>query len=156
MVFVVSAGRSSVRLSVNIDTLKRHEAVLRKKGLISDEIIRQVSISCAERGKLLLAVCDELNLTFGAYESLFCSAIAHGIRRQLKLQQDIEDWEFKIHQIKEKIAEISATHDEFMPTYNLFISKFNTQMESDEKDYSTEYERLLKNNKQLKVSPFCY
>uniref|UniRef100_A0A6P7GVD2 Inner dynein arm light chain, axonemal n=1 Tax=Diabrotica virgifera virgifera TaxID=50390 RepID=A0A6P7GVD2_DIAVI len=41
-----------------------------------DEIIRQVTINCAERGLLLLRVRDEMRMTIEAYQALYCSSVA--------------------------------------------------------------------------------
>lgn len=37
----------------------------------SDELIRQVTINCAERGLLLLRVRDEIRMTVAAYQTLY-------------------------------------------------------------------------------------
>merc|ERR1711988_629037 len=44
-----------------------------------DELIRQVTINCAERGLLLLRVRDEARMTIAAYQTLYESSIAFGI-----------------------------------------------------------------------------
>jgi len=51
----------------------------------SDEIIRQVTINCAERGLLLLRVRDELHMTITAYQTLYESSIAFGMRKALQV-----------------------------------------------------------------------
>lgn len=52
--------------------------------LFADELIRQVTINCTERGKLLVRVRDELRLTRETYQTLYESSIAFGIRRSLQ------------------------------------------------------------------------
>ncbi|VDM37338.1 unnamed protein product [Toxocara canis] len=52
-----------------------------------DELIRQVSVNCAERGLMLLRVRDELRLTLFSYEHVLESAIAYGIRKSITTQQ---------------------------------------------------------------------
>ena len=56
-------------------------AVLIRHGL--DEIIRQVTINCAERGFLLVRVRDEIKMTIQAYQTLYESSIAYGMRKAL-------------------------------------------------------------------------
>lgn len=46
----------------------------------SDELIRQVAINCAKRG-LLLRVRDELQMTLRAYQTLYESRVAFGMRK---------------------------------------------------------------------------
>lgn len=50
---------------------------------VSDEIIRQVTINCTERGLLLLRIRDELLMTVKAFETLYQSSIAFGLRKAL-------------------------------------------------------------------------
>jgi len=52
-----------------------------------DEIIRQVTIVCAERGLLLLRVRDELKMTICSYQGLYESSIAFGMRKALMAEQ---------------------------------------------------------------------
>lgn len=51
-----------------------------------DEIIRQVTIECPERGLLLLRVRDEIKMTIASYQTLYESAILFGIRKQLQAE----------------------------------------------------------------------
>ena len=48
-----------------------------------DELIRQITINCAERGLLLLRVRDEIRMTIAAYQTLYESSIAFGMRKAL-------------------------------------------------------------------------
>ena len=50
-------------------------------------MIRQITINCAERGLLLLRVRDEARMTVSAYETLYESSIAYGIRKALMAEQ---------------------------------------------------------------------
>ncbi len=54
----------------------------------ADELIRQVTVNCAERGLLLLRVRDELKMTLAAYQTLFESSCAFGIRKTLQVQSE--------------------------------------------------------------------
>ena len=76
-----------------------------------DEIIRQVTIECPERGLLLLKVRDEIKNTISSYRTLYESAILFGIRKQLeaevgkdKLRQEIDELERKkVELINQKV-----------------------------------------------------
>ena len=48
-----------------------------------DEVIRQIVISCQERGLLLLRIRDEMNLTINAYRALYESSVVFGMRKAL-------------------------------------------------------------------------
>lgn len=54
---------------------------------MTDEIIRQVTVNCAERGLLLLRVRDEMRMTLAAYQTLYESSIAFGMRKALQAEQ---------------------------------------------------------------------
>ena len=56
-----------------------------------DEIIRQVTIECPERGLLLLRVRDEIKMTIASYQTLYESAILFGIRKQLQAEAGKEE-----------------------------------------------------------------
>ncbi len=49
-----------------------------------DEIIRQVTIDCPERGLLLMRVRDELKMTITAYQTLYKSAVSFGTKKQIQ------------------------------------------------------------------------
>jgi hypothetical protein len=62
----------------------------------SDELIRQVAINCAERGLLLLRVRDELQMTLRAYQTLYESSVAFGMRKALMAEQGKSELERKV------------------------------------------------------------
>lgn len=61
-----------------------------------DEIIRQVTINCAERGLLLLRVRDEMRMTVSAYQTLYESAVAFGMRKALQTEQGKSELEARM------------------------------------------------------------
>merc|ERR1712039_804530 len=97
-----------------------------------DELIRQVTIICAERGLLLLRVRDEIRMTICAYQSLYESSIAFGMRKALqaeqrrnqygkrskdlvsanrKLKEEVEELDSKIAQIEKNESERSEAEE---------------------------------------------
>lgn len=71
-----------------------------------DELIRQMTINCAERGLLLLRVRDEIRMTIAAYQTLYESSIAFGMRRALQAEQNKAEMEAKIKQIESEVKEL--------------------------------------------------
>lgn len=63
-----------------------------------DELIRQVTINCAERGLLLLRVRDEIHMTIAAYQTMYESSIAFGMRKALIAEQRKAEMEAKVPQ----------------------------------------------------------
>jgi dynein light intermediate chain len=54
-----------------------------------DELIRQVTINCLERGILLMRVKKEIEMTINSYQTLYESSIAYGIRTSLIVRKYI-------------------------------------------------------------------
>lgn len=80
-----------------------------------DELIRQITLNCLERGILLTRIKKELNMTMNSYQSLYESSIAYGIRTLLlaeeekkKLNDEIENVEKECENLESEIAEIDA------------------------------------------------
>ena len=46
-----------------------------------DELIRQITLNCNDRGFLLVRIRDEIKMTIQAYQSLYESAISLGMRK---------------------------------------------------------------------------
>lgn len=70
--------------------------VLHQHARHEDELIRQVTINCAERGLLLLRVRDEIHMTIAAYQTMYESSIAFGIRKALIAEQRKAEMEAKV------------------------------------------------------------
>lgn len=64
--------------------------------LPADELIRQVTVNCAERGLVLLRVRDEIRTTIGAYTALYESSIAFGMRKTLTAEQKKAEMQAKV------------------------------------------------------------
>lgn len=68
----------------------------------TDELIRQVTINCAERGLLLLRVRDEIRMTIAAYQTLYESSIAFGIRKALVAEQKKKRLDARVRRERER------------------------------------------------------
>ena len=71
-----------------------------------DEIIRQVTIECPERGLLLLKVRDEIKNTISSYRTLYESAILFGIRKQIEAEVGKEKIKKEISELERKKVEL--------------------------------------------------
>lgn len=71
-----------------------------------DEIIRQISIACSERGLLLLRVRDEIRMTIAAYQALYESSIAFGMRKALMAEQKKAELHTKIQVLSAEVSEL--------------------------------------------------
>lgn len=71
-----------------------------------DEIIRQVTVNCAERGLLLLRVRDEIRMTLAAYRTLYESSVAFGMRKALHAEQSKVDMQATIRNLEREKEEL--------------------------------------------------
>lgn len=67
-----------------------------------DELIRQVTIMCAERGLLLLRVREELRMAITAYQTLYESSTAYGMRRSLTQDFNRREAEDRMEQLEKE------------------------------------------------------
>ena len=61
-----------------------------------DEVIRQTAVNSAERGTLLLRVRNEIRMRVAAYQSLYESSIAYGMRKALLAEQKRGELQAKV------------------------------------------------------------
>ena len=90
-----------------------------------DELIRQITLNCLERGILLTRIKKELIMTVNSYQSLYESSIAYGIRTLLlaeeekkklndeigKIESECDDLEREINEIDIQLKEHKETDD---------------------------------------------
>jgi dynein light intermediate chain len=71
-----------------------------------DEIIRQVTIECPERGLLLVKVRDEIKMTIASYQTLYESAILFGIRKQIQTEAGKEELKNRLLTLEDRKKEL--------------------------------------------------
>lgn len=69
-------------------------------------LFRQVTIDCPERGLLLMRVRDELKMTISAYQTLYKSAVAFGMRKQIQAEKGKGELEERIKVLEERKKEL--------------------------------------------------
>lgn len=74
-----------------------------------DELIREVTINCAERGFLLVRVRDEIKMTVQAYQTLYESSVAYGMRKALQAEQRKAEMLIKINQLNAANDDLEQT-----------------------------------------------
>ena len=118
----------------------------------TDELIRQITINCAERGLLLLRVRDEARMTIAAYETLYESSIAYGIRKALMAEQKRSDLNAENMQLavirKDLQKEVDALKQQIVESQ----AKAQERRDAEEKLHNDDVERIQRTNDQLKVS----
>lgn len=117
-----------------------------------DELIRQITINCSERGLLLLRVRDEARMTIAAYQTLYESSIAFGMRKALMAEQKRMEAEQKIRQLEGEVKELASQIDELNTRCEAVARREEEKKSVDEKKHQEEVEILRKANDQLKAS----
>merc|ERR1739848_815784 len=65
----------------------------------------QITINCGERGLLLLRVRDDIRMTIAAYQTLYESSIAFGMRKALMAEQRKRNMEARIRELEQQCDE---------------------------------------------------
>lgn len=116
-----------------------------------DELIREVTINCAERGLLLLRVRDEIQMTIAAYQTLYESSVAFGMRKSLQAEQGKSDMEKRIAELEEEKRELEAQVSDQKAKCEAIEKRESERRQIEEKKHSEEVQFLKKTNQQLKA-----
>ena len=115
-----------------------------------DEVIRQVTINCAERGLLLLRVRDEIRMTIAAYQTLYESSIAFGMRKALQAEQGKADMEARIKQLEAEKKDLERQVQELKAKAEAIEKRESERRALEEKKHAEEVQFLKRTNAQLK------
>ncbi|XP_066993277.1 33 kDa inner dynein arm light chain, axonemal [Anabrus simplex] len=116
-----------------------------------DELIRQVTINCAERGILLLRVRDEIRMTISTYQTLYESAIAFGIRKALMAEESKGDMELTIDTLAGEKKDLQKEIVELKAKIDYIERRAKEKQQAEEAKHSDELEFYKKTNQQLKA-----
>ncbi|KAG8143002.1 hypothetical protein E2320_000303 [Naja naja] len=117
----------------------------------TDELIRQVTINCAERGLLLLRVRDEIRMTIAAYQTLYESSVAFGMRKALQAEQGKSDMEKKIAELEDEKRDLERQVNEQKAKCEAIEKRELERRQVEEKKHTEEVQFLKRTNQQLKA-----
>ena len=115
-----------------------------------DELIRQVTVNCVERGLLLLRVRDEMRMTIAAYQTLYESSVAFGMRKALQAEQGKSDMESKIKSLETEKKELERNVQELKAKCEAIEKREAERRALEEKKHAEEVQFLKRTNGQLK------
>eukprot|EP00922_Rhytidocystis_sp_ex-Travisia-forbesii_P056480 GHVS01083602.1.p1 GENE.GHVS01083602.1~~GHVS01083602.1.p1 ORF type:complete len:242 (+),score=55.47 GHVS01083602.1:339-1064(+) len=115
-----------------------------------DELIRQVTIICAERGLLLLRVRDEIKMTISCYQSLYESSIAFGMRKTLQAEQRRNQSEQYIKNVVATNKKLQEDVDQLEQSIQNIELQANETSQQEEKKHAEEVELHKKANQLLR------
>jgi dynein light intermediate chain len=116
-----------------------------------DELIRQVTINCAERGLLLLRVRDEIRMTIAAYQTLYESSVAFGMRKALQSEQGKAEMERQILELEQDKRDLERQVNELKAKCEQIEKRASEQRQVEEKKHAEEIQFLKRTNQQLKT-----
>ena len=104
-----------------------------------NELIRQVTINCPERGLLLMKVRDEMKITTASYRALYESSVVFGVRKQVQADEGVKEMEKKI---KEQERHKKTLENQKIKFTNDFISLEKSYDERNSHDEAKRDEEL--------------
>uniref|UniRef100_A0A914PC90 Axonemal dynein light chain p33 n=1 Tax=Panagrolaimus davidi TaxID=227884 RepID=A0A914PC90_9BILA len=116
-----------------------------------DELIRQVTVNCAERGLLLLRIREEIRLTLLAYQSVLESAIAYGIRKAVSVEKQQTNAVVERDEERTKNAELQHRIEQLQKQLTTERMIKEEEVKLLEQSMKDENERLLESNRILKM-----
>lgn len=116
-----------------------------------NEVIRQVTINCAERGLLLLRIRDEMRMTIEAFQALYCSSIAFGMRKALQSEQGKTDLQKDVDELKEERTDLERQLADLRQRAEQADRRAAELRLAEEKKHAEEISFLKKTNQQLKA-----
>jgi len=115
-----------------------------------DELIRQVTINCAERGLLLLRVRDEIRMTVACYQTLYESSIAYGMRKALQSEQTKVDMQTRIKQLESESRELEKQVGDLRQKCDILERRELDKRREDSAKHREEVEFMKKHNVTLR------
>ena len=117
-----------------------------------DELIRQITINCAERGLLLLRVRDEIRMTIASYQTLYESSIAFGMRKALMAEYKKTELAGKVKQLEAEREDLTKQVADLTQRCEDIATKEVERRAADEAKHSEDVEKLKGVNLQLKTN----
>ncbi|XP_051791778.1 axonemal dynein light intermediate polypeptide 1-like [Erpetoichthys calabaricus] len=115
-----------------------------------DEIIRQVTVGCAERGQLLMRVREECEKIIATYQTLYESSMAYCMRKALQAEQDRIDLAKKISELESDKRDLERLLNEQRAAFEALEKSETDRRHTDEKKHSEEIDFFKQTIKQLK------
>eukprot|EP00729_Bicosta_minor_P009094 gene9094-7956_t len=117
---------------------------------VFDELIRHVTINCAERGLLLLRVRDEIKMTIAAYQTLYESSVSFGMRKALQAEQGKMDLEKRIVEVEDEKKQLEAQVAALKAKCDEIEKRGAEQREVEKRKHEEAFQFQKRTNEQLK------
>lgn len=107
-----------------------------------DELIRQDTINCVEKGLLMARVRGEIQMTLAAYENLIISKLAFDMRKGLQEAADISDMKKRIAQLEKEKRDLMEQVDQEKARCEDIENEANEKAQEEEAKATAELESL--------------
>ncbi|XP_069158091.1 axonemal dynein light intermediate polypeptide 1 isoform X1 [Procambarus clarkii] len=141
--------------------LKIQEQQARTKGICAirralyrecyDELIRQVTLDCPERGLLLSRVRDEASMTVSAFQCLFQSASEFGATKAIQSESGKWELEGELSQLEDGVAGLEAEVRRLEAWKRQVAQRWEERREVQMALFTEELECLERSEKQYQV-----
>ncbi|CAG7732983.1 unnamed protein product [Allacma fusca] len=115
-----------------------------------DELARQEIIKCIPRGLLLLRIRDEIRMSLAAYEALYLSSAAYGVRRAIKTEMEKQKVDEEYNVITNERNELLDKIEEIRNHLQDQAEKFRLNSLHAKKIFIEERDNLRRHNMNLK------
>lgn len=116
-----------------------------------DELIRQITIECPERGLLLLRVRDEIRMRIASYQTLYESAVLFGIRKQLQAESGKEELKRKLEELKNMKIQLTNNKIKLENQLKATEKRIKEKNEIEDQRREDELSFLTQQNKNLEM-----
>ena len=118
-----------------------------------DELIRQVTLNCLERGILLMRIKKEIEMTVNSYQTLYESSVAYGIRTLLIAEEDKKNLNVKIQDVQEECEGLEEEIQKLEMSINELKEQDKVEREEAKRKHEEEIaeERKIANEKKEKL-----
>ena len=108
-----------------------------------DELIRQITLNCLERGILLTRIKKELKMTINSYQSLYESSIAYGIRTLLLAEEEKKKLTDEIGNIEKECGDLESEIFEIDEK----LRKHKEEDDAERKQLKLEHQQIIEENR---------
>ena len=118
-----------------------------------DEIIRQITIKCPERGLILMKVRDEIKMTVGAYQTLYQNSVIFGSTKQMQSENGKAETLEKIARLEQDKIALENQKIRVLKKKDALLRKFDENRLIDDARRAVEKEFWDRQNEHL--DEFC-
>ena len=111
-----------------------------------------MTINCAERGLLLLRARDEIRMTIAAYQTLYESSIAFGMRKALMAEHRKAEMHNTVKQLEAEKDDLERQVCELTERCALIKEREEDRRKADAAKHEEEVAKYKKINEQLKAN----